>query len=92
MPARRVGPSVAHRPFGLVVSLPACSVSCIRLASSARRSCGALRQSSEAFATIPLNISDFATRHPYGLGLWQNHIERILAGWVEDLAVPIYYV
>src|SRR4051812_28145047 len=41
------------------------------------------------FAWIPLDISDFPTRHPYGLGLWQNHIERILAGWVEELAVPI---
>jgi 2-polyprenyl-6-methoxyphenol hydroxylase-like FAD-dependent oxidoreductase len=30
------------------------------------------------------------TRHPYGLGLWQNHIERILAGWVDELEVPIY--
>ena len=38
----------------------------------------------------PLDISDFPTRHPYGLGLWQNHIERILAGWVGELAVPIY--
>jgi 3-(3-hydroxy-phenyl)propionate hydroxylase len=28
--------------------------------------------------------------HNYGLGLWQNHIERILAGWVGELAVPIY--
>ena len=45
----------------------------------------------QSFATIPLNISDFPTRHPYGLGLWQNHIERILAGWVEELAVPIYH-
>src|SRR5437868_14867148 len=44
-----------------------------------------------AFAGIPLDISDFPTRHPYGLGLWQNHIERILAGWVDELAVPIYY-
>src|SRR4051794_31051533 len=42
------------------------------------------------FAWIPLSISDFPTRHPYGLGLWQNHIERILAGWVDELAVPIY--
>lgn len=42
------------------------------------------------FAWIRLDISDFPTRHNYGLGLWQNHIERILAGWVEDLAVPIY--
>ena len=36
MSARHVGPGVVHRPFGLVVSLPPCSVSCIRLASSAR--------------------------------------------------------
>jgi 3-(3-hydroxy-phenyl)propionate hydroxylase len=42
------------------------------------------------FAWIPLDISDFPTRHNYGLGLWQNHIERILAGWVSELAVPIY--
>ena len=43
-----------------------------------------------AFAMIPLDISDFPTRHNYGLALWQNHIERILAAWVEELAVPIY--
>ena len=42
------------------------------------------------FAGVKLDISDFPTRHNYGLGLWQNHIERILAGWVEELAVPIY--
>jgi 2-polyprenyl-6-methoxyphenol hydroxylase-like FAD-dependent oxidoreductase len=42
------------------------------------------------FSGVPLDISDFPTRHPYSLGLWQNHIERILAGWVGELAVPIY--
>ncbi|HYT78662.1 MAG TPA: FAD-dependent monooxygenase [Actinomycetota bacterium] len=42
------------------------------------------------FAWIPLDISDFPTRHNYGLALWQNHIERILAGWVGELAVPAY--
>src|SRR5207249_2589853 len=42
------------------------------------------------FAGTPFDISDFPTRHPYGLGLWQNHIERILAGRVGELAVPIY--
>ncbi len=42
-----------------------------------------------AFAGVPLDISDFPTRHPYGLGLWQNHIERILAEWVGELEVPI---
>src|SRR5438552_5120310 len=42
------------------------------------------------FASVRLDISDFPTRHPYGLGLWQNHIERILAGWVGELAVTFY--
>jgi 2-polyprenyl-6-methoxyphenol hydroxylase-like FAD-dependent oxidoreductase len=42
------------------------------------------------FAWNTLDISDFPTRHNYGLGLWQNHIERILAAWVGELAVPIY--
>src|SRR3954454_2107195 len=42
------------------------------------------------FSMIRLDISDFPTRHNYGLGLWQNHIERILAGWVDELRVPIY--
>src|SRR5215813_9343972 len=39
---------------------------------------------------IPLDISDFPTRHNYVLGLWQNHIERILAGRVGELAARIY--
>jgi 2-polyprenyl-6-methoxyphenol hydroxylase-like FAD-dependent oxidoreductase len=39
---------------------------------------------------IPLDLSDFPTRHNYVLGLWQNHIERILAEWVGELAVPMY--
>jgi len=42
------------------------------------------------FASVRLDISDFPTRHPYGLGLWQNHIERILAGWVGKLAVTFH--
>jgi len=42
------------------------------------------------FAGVMLDISSFPTRHHYGLGLWQNHIERILAGWVSELAVTIY--
>src|SRR5688500_1586068 len=44
----------------------------------------------QRFGGSLLDISDFPTRHPYGLGLWQDHIERILAGWVGELAVPIY--
>src|SRR5688572_9963942 len=43
------------------------------------------------FASVRLDISDFPTRHNYGLALWQNHIERILAGWVRELKVPIHY-
>jgi len=43
-----------------------------------------------AFGATKFDISDFPTRHPYGLGLWQNHIERILAGWVEELPVQFY--
>ena len=45
---------------------------------------------SRQFSGVRLDISDFPTRHPYSLGLWQNHIERILAGWVGELAVTIY--
>jgi 2-polyprenyl-6-methoxyphenol hydroxylase-like FAD-dependent oxidoreductase len=41
-------------------------------------------------AGIPLDISDFPTRHPYGLALAQEHIERTLAAWVGELAVPIH--
>ncbi|WP_066803526.1 FAD-dependent monooxygenase [Sphingomonas asaccharolytica] len=42
------------------------------------------------FALTRLDISDFPTRHNYGLALWQNHIERILAECVEELGVPTY--
>jgi len=43
----------------------------------------------QGFARIPLDISDFPTRHNYGLALLQIHFERILAGWVHELGVPI---
>jgi 2-polyprenyl-6-methoxyphenol hydroxylase-like FAD-dependent oxidoreductase len=42
------------------------------------------------FAGVQFDISSFPTRHPYSLGLRQKHIERILAGWVDELKVPIY--
>ncbi|QND52755.1 hypothetical protein HB779_13195 [Phyllobacterium sp. 628] len=42
------------------------------------------------FAVTRLDISDFPTRHNYGLALRQKHIERILAEWVSELQVPIY--
>jgi 2-polyprenyl-6-methoxyphenol hydroxylase-like FAD-dependent oxidoreductase len=42
------------------------------------------------FAGVRLDISDFPTRHNYGLGLWQNHFERIIAGWVGERGVQVY--
>jgi 3-(3-hydroxy-phenyl)propionate hydroxylase len=44
----------------------------------------------QSFAGIPLDISDFPTRHNYGLALFQDRFERILAGWVSEPEVPIY--
>jgi 3-(3-hydroxy-phenyl)propionate hydroxylase len=43
------------------------------------------------FGTTVLDMSDFPTRHPYTLGLWQKHIERIMAAWIGELEVRIYY-
>ncbi|MCT8173860.1 FAD-dependent monooxygenase [Variovorax sp. CY25R-8] len=43
-----------------------------------------------AFGLNRLDISDFPTRHNYGLALWQKHIERILAGWIAELGVTTY--
>lgn len=40
--------------------------------------------------SIPLDLSDLPTRHNYVLALWQEKIERTLAEWVGELAVPIY--
>jgi len=42
------------------------------------------------FQMIRLDLSDFPTRHPHTLGLWQAHIERILVEWLGELRVPIY--
>ena len=41
--------------------------------------------------TTALDMSDFPTRHPYSLGIWQNRIERIMAAWIAELPVRIYY-
>ena len=43
----------------------------------------------QAFAGVTLDISDFPTRHNYGLALLQSHFERILAGWLDELGVPV---
>lgn len=42
------------------------------------------------FAGVTLDLTGFPTRHPYGLGLWQNHIERLLSEWVTELG-PVRY-
>jgi 3-(3-hydroxy-phenyl)propionate hydroxylase len=42
------------------------------------------------FAHIRVDVGDLPTRHNYVLGLRQERVEEILAGWVGELAVPIY--
>jgi 3-(3-hydroxy-phenyl)propionate hydroxylase len=39
---------------------------------------------------IPLDISDLPTRRNYLVALKQSHIERILAGWITELGVPVH--
>jgi 3-(3-hydroxy-phenyl)propionate hydroxylase len=36
-------------------------------------------------------MSDFPTRHPYTLAIFQNEIERIMAAWIAELSMHIYY-
>jgi 2-polyprenyl-6-methoxyphenol hydroxylase-like FAD-dependent oxidoreductase len=43
------------------------------------------------FGATVLDMSDFPTRHPYSLGIWQNQIERIMADWIAELPVHIFY-
>ena len=43
------------------------------------------------FGTTALDMSDFPTRHPYSLGIWQSQIERIMADWIAELPVQIHY-
>jgi 2-polyprenyl-6-methoxyphenol hydroxylase-like FAD-dependent oxidoreductase len=42
------------------------------------------------FGHTLLNIADFPSRHPHGLALMQKHIERIMAGRIDELGVPVY--
>lgn len=42
------------------------------------------------FGSVHFDISDFPTRHPYGLALLQKHTERLLVEWIEELGVKIY--
>lgn len=41
------------------------------------------------FAGVRLDISDFPTRHPYGLALVQPEIERLLGEWIAELGVTV---
>jgi 3-(3-hydroxy-phenyl)propionate hydroxylase len=43
----------------------------------------------QAFAGVPMDISDFPTRHNYGMALLQSHFERIMSGWIDELGVTI---
>ena len=43
------------------------------------------------FAGTVVDMSDFPTRHPYSLGIFQNKIERIMAAWIAELPVRIDY-
>jgi 3-(3-hydroxy-phenyl)propionate hydroxylase len=51
---------------------------------------GKTAQAAMLAATV-LDMSDFPTRHPYSLGIFQNKIERIMAAWIAELPVRIYY-
>src|SRR5215218_7130658 len=51
---------------------------------------GQVAQAATFGATV-IDMSDFPTRHPYSLGIFQNHFERIMAAWIAELPVRIYY-
>jgi 3-(3-hydroxy-phenyl)propionate hydroxylase len=40
------------------------------------------------FGGVMFDLTDFPTRHPYLLALWQSEFEPILADWVAELGVP----
>ncbi len=42
------------------------------------------------FAGSMLDTSDLPTRHNYFLGLWQVHVERVLAERAREFGVPVY--
>jgi 3-(3-hydroxy-phenyl)propionate hydroxylase len=41
------------------------------------------------FGGTALKLGSLPTRHPYTLALFQNHIERLMLGWIEELGVSI---
>ncbi len=77
---------VANARAGLSSAPSRCSISVHRRSIPLA---GAVAQVA-GFAWITLDISDVPTRHNYGLALGQDNIERVLAGWVGELAVATY--
>ncbi len=51
---------------------------------------GQLHRMGITFCHTPTDIGALPSRHNYFLQLWQNNIERILAGWVDELEVSVY--
>ena len=43
------------------------------------------------FGNTLLDMSSLPTRHPYSLLIYQNQIERIMAAWIAELPIHIYY-
>ena len=43
------------------------------------------------FGATVMDMSDFPSRHPYTLALFQSEIERIMAAWLAELPVQILY-
>ncbi len=43
------------------------------------------------FGSTVMDMSDFPSRHPYTLALFQSEIERIMAAWLAELPVQILY-
>jgi 3-(3-hydroxy-phenyl)propionate hydroxylase len=43
------------------------------------------------FGNTLLDMSGLPTRHPYSLLIFQNQIERIMAAWIAELPIHIYY-
>ena len=82
----RARSSTAHAPAACTRAPSKCSISAASPIGSSREGQAAQVQ---AFGGVPLDISDFPTRHNYGLALPQSHFERILAAWVGELGVPI---
>ena len=84
---RTVRSSTDREPGDSTPAPSRCSISVASRNASSRR---AKTHPFVGYAGTFLDISDFPTRHNYLLALWQSDIERILAGWVDELGVPIF--